>query len=116
MRAAFQALTSSFPATSFTGPRLPSFRRTMPLCSHGMVSAKAGNAGEGALDVMEFLDSLKNYEKLGVPKGAGTESLDGFDLARMRRLLVALGDPLSKYPVRLSLSLSYSFKFSHIIF
>lgn len=103
MRAVFQALTSSFPATSFTGPCLPSFRRTMPLCSHGMVSArslaKAGDQGEGALDVMEFLDSLKNYEKLGVPKGAGTESLDGFDLTRMRRLLVALGDPLSKYPV-----------------
>ena len=42
---------------------------------------------------MEYMDSLKNYEKVGVPKGAGTDSNDGFDLSRMRRLMVRLGNP-----------------------
>jgi hypothetical protein len=42
---------------------------------------------------MEYMDSLKNYEKVGVPKGAGTDSDDGFDLSRMRQLMVRLGNP-----------------------
>ncbi|CAN6452641.1 unnamed protein product [Victoria cruziana] len=44
-------------------------------------------------EFMDYLESLKNYEKLGVPKGAGTDSDDGFDLGRMRRLLQSLGNP-----------------------
>ncbi|XP_038905573.1 dihydrofolate synthetase [Benincasa hispida] len=48
-------------------------------------------------EFMEYLDSLKNYEKLGVPKGAGTDSDDGFDLGRMRRLMERLGNPQSKF-------------------
>lgn len=52
-------------------------------------------------DFIEYLDSLKNYEKLGVPSGAGTDSDDGFDLGRrMRRLMERLGNPQSKFKVR----------------
>ncbi|KAJ8630782.1 hypothetical protein MRB53_024105 [Persea americana] len=48
-------------------------------------------------DLLDFLDNLKNYEKSGVPKGAGTDSSDGFDLGRMRRLMERLGNPHSKF-------------------
>lgn len=47
--------------------------------------------------LMEFLDSLKNFEKSGVPKGAGTDSEDGFDLGRMRRLMTLMGNPQSRF-------------------
>lgn len=50
---------------------------------------------------MEYLDSLKNYEKSGVPKSAGTDSDEGFDLGRMRRLMALLGNPQSKFKVRI---------------
>ena len=49
---------------------------------------------------MEYMDSLKNYEKVGVPKGAGTDSDDGFDLGRMRRLMERLGNPQSRFKVQ----------------
>ncbi|OWM75565.1 hypothetical protein CDL15_Pgr021729 [Punica granatum] len=48
-------------------------------------------------ELAAYLDSLKNYEKSGVPKGAGSDSDDGFDLDRMRRLLGRLGNPQSKF-------------------
>ncbi|KAJ9139793.1 hypothetical protein P3X46_030492 [Hevea brasiliensis] len=48
-------------------------------------------------DFIDYLDSLKNYEKSGVPKDAGTDSDDGFDLGRMRRLMDRLGNPQSKF-------------------
>ncbi|KAI5074185.1 hypothetical protein GOP47_0010146 [Adiantum capillus-veneris] len=67
-------------------------------CIWLLLSCEGGSC-IGAPKVLEFLDSLKNFEKLGVPKGAGTESAEGFDLARMYRLLSAFGDPLSCYPV-----------------
>lgn len=51
-------------------------------------------------DFVGFLESLKNYEKSGVPKGAGTDSDDGFDLGRMKRLMLRLHNPHSKYKVR----------------
>lgn len=50
-------------------------------------------------EFIDYLDSLKNYEKSGVPKGAGTDSDDGFDLGRMRRLMHSLGNPQSKFKV-----------------
>ncbi len=71
--------------------------------------------GVGVSQLLQFLDSLKNYEREGVPQGAGTDSDAGFDLQRMHRLLLHLGDPLSCYsvcafipphPNALSLSLS----------
>lgn len=49
---------------------------------------------------IQFIDSLKNYEKSGVPKDAGTDSDDGFDLGRMKRLMTRLGNPLSNFKVR----------------
>jgi hypothetical protein len=45
------------------------------------------------------MDPLRYYERSGVPRGAGTESGDGFDLCRLRR---RLGDPHTDYPVRLA--------------
>ncbi|GER49805.1 folylpolyglutamate synthase [Striga asiatica] len=45
----------------------------------------------------EYMDNLKNYEKIGVPTGAGTDSGDGFDLGRMSRLLHCLGNPQTKF-------------------
>ncbi|KAK6121839.1 hypothetical protein DH2020_044452 [Rehmannia glutinosa] len=48
-------------------------------------------------EFMEYMEKLKNYEKIGVPRGAGTDSGDGFDLGRMRRLLHNLGNPQSKF-------------------
>ncbi|XVE64334.1 hypothetical protein DITRI_Ditri07aG0093400 [Diplodiscus trichospermus] len=48
-------------------------------------------------DFIRYIDSLKNYEKSGVPKDAGTESDDGFDLGRMRRLMERLGNPQSNF-------------------
>ncbi|KAL0340995.1 UNVERIFIED_CONTAM: Dihydrofolate synthetase [Sesamum radiatum] len=48
-------------------------------------------------EFIEYMEKLKNYEKTGVPKGAGTDSGDGFDLGRMRRLLYNLGNPQSKF-------------------
>ncbi|KAM3374098.1 dihydrofolate synthetase [Capsicum galapagoense] len=47
--------------------------------------------------LMEFLENLKNFEKSGVPKGAGTDSEDGFDIGRMRRLMGLLGNPQSMF-------------------
>ncbi|KAL8519214.1 hypothetical protein ACS0TY_010233 [Phlomoides rotata] len=48
-------------------------------------------------EFMKFMEKLNNYEKTGVPKGAGTDSGDGFDLGRMSRLLHNLGNPQSKF-------------------
>ncbi|XVF12624.1 hypothetical protein REPUB_Repub08aG0135000 [Reevesia pubescens] len=48
-------------------------------------------------DFIQYIDSLKNFEKSGVPKDAGTDSDDGFDLGRMRRLMNRLGNPQSNF-------------------
>ncbi|KAJ3701108.1 hypothetical protein LUZ61_004813 [Rhynchospora tenuis] len=60
-----------------------------------LCSAMAGGGDDMAEmpELMDYLERLKNYERIGVPRGAGTESDDGFDLGRMRRLLGRLGDP-----------------------
>jgi hypothetical protein len=81
-----------FCVRSFCGQGLDTQERVPVLRS------KEGN--DESLKVVEYLNSLRNFEREGVPKGAGTESDAGFDLQRMTRLLVRLGDPLSKYPVR----------------
>ncbi|XP_020210548.1 dihydrofolate synthetase isoform X1 [Cajanus cajan] len=44
-------------------------------------------------DFLDYINSLKNYEKSGVPRGAGTDSDQGFDLARMKRLMERFGNP-----------------------
>lgn len=50
---------------------------------------------------IDYIDSLKNFEKSGVPTGAGTDSRDGFDLGRMTRLMERFGNPHSSFKVRL---------------
>lgn len=62
-------------------------------------------------ELLDFMDNLKNYEKSGVPKGAGTDSDDGFDLGRMRRLMALLGNPHSTFKV----CLFYAFLLFHIL-
>ncbi|KAG9448401.1 hypothetical protein H6P81_014529 [Aristolochia fimbriata] len=47
--------------------------------------------------LLDYLENLKNHEKYGVPKGAGTDSDEGFDLGRMNRLMERLGNPQSKF-------------------
>lgn len=51
-------------------------------------------------ELTDYLNNLKNYEKSGVPKGAGTDSEEGFDLGRMTRLMELLGNPQSNFKVR----------------
>ncbi|XP_031381336.1 dihydrofolate synthetase [Punica granatum] len=68
-------------------------RRALGLTRGSQMSSEDRKMGELAA----YLDSLKNYEKSGVPKGAGSDSDDGFDLDRMRRLLGRLGNPQSKF-------------------
>ncbi|KAJ4950826.1 hypothetical protein NE237_027658 [Protea cynaroides] len=48
-------------------------------------------------EFLDYLDRLKNYEKSGIPKGAGTDSSHGFDLRRMNRLMERLGNPQSSF-------------------
>lgn len=40
-----------------------------------------------------WLEKFTNYERSGVPRVAGTNTKDGFDLRRMHNLLAALGNP-----------------------
>lgn len=58
-----------------------------------------GSGDADMMDLVNYLDKLKNYEKLGIPKNAGIDDDDGFDLGRMRRLLDLLDNPQSKYKV-----------------
>lgn len=53
-------------------------------------------------EFLGYMDNLKNYEKCGVPKGAGTDTDDGFDLGRMRRLMQLLGNPHYQFKVNFS--------------
>ncbi|XP_019452378.1 PREDICTED: dihydrofolate synthetase isoform X1 [Lupinus angustifolius] len=50
-------------------------------------------------EFLDYIDSLKNYEKSGVPTAAGTDSNQGFDLGRMERLMNRFGNPHSKFKV-----------------
>ncbi|CAI0454241.1 unnamed protein product [Linum tenue] len=87
-------------------------RRRAPRCSNGgsnpslemflgwkQFFATCREEPEELKDFSAYLDSLTNYEKSGVPKDAGTDSDDGLDLGRMRRLMTRLGDPQSKFKV-----------------
>ena len=62
-----------------------------------------GSSGQGQIRCMgsmrTWLDStFKNFEKSGLPKDAGVESDDGFDLERMHRLLDGLNNPHASFP------------------
>lgn len=52
---------------------------------------------DASTSVDECLRAFVNHEKSGVPKGAGTDTEDGFDLGRMRRLLADIGAPQTAY-------------------
>ncbi|XP_044947028.1 dihydrofolate synthetase isoform X1 [Hordeum vulgare subsp. vulgare] len=71
--------------------------RASSCCSRG-ISAMAGGEEAQLGGFLDYMDVLRNYERSGVPRGAGTDSGDGFDLGRMRRLLRRLGDPHTHYP------------------
>ncbi|XP_028553423.1 dihydrofolate synthetase [Dendrobium catenatum] len=66
-------------------------------------------------DFLDYLEQLKNYERIGVPKDAGTDSDDGFDLDRMRRLLQRLGNPHSRFKVTAA-NIIYAFSAISLIF
>ncbi|URE42167.1 Mur ligase middle domain [Musa troglodytarum] len=51
-------------------------------------------------EFLDYMEKLKNYETVGVPQGAGTDTDDGFDLGRMRRLLQRLGNPHKQFKVK----------------
>ena len=54
------------------------------------------------VDMDAFLAPLRNHERTGVPRGAGSSASEPeqrFDLGRHRRLLATLGDPHVGYPV-----------------
>lgn len=77
-------------------------RRRSTITRRGLSVMARGEAEEGPLGgFFEYMERLRNYERSGVPRGAGTDSDDGFDLGRMRRLLRRLGDPHTHFPVRL---------------
>ncbi|KAF6172997.1 hypothetical protein GIB67_006373 [Kingdonia uniflora] len=61
------------------------------------LSTRYNNEDPELKEFLDYLDNLKNYEKSGVPKGAGTDSSDGFDMGRMKRLMERLGNPQCNY-------------------
>lgn len=65
-------------------------------------------------DFVGFLESLKNYEKSGVPKGAGTDSSEGFDLGRMKRLTLRLHNPHLNYKVPLLIPIAENLLSYHL--
>ncbi|KAF1888847.1 hypothetical protein Lal_00036889 [Lupinus albus] len=70
------------------GRRITFTTQMRTLCSHPEPELK---------EFLDYIDSLKNYEKLGVPTGAGTDSNQGFDLRRMERLMNRFGNPHSNF-------------------
>ncbi|GMH44846.1 hypothetical protein BSKO_12798 [Bryopsis sp. KO-2023] len=55
--------------------------------------AKFSSSGPGRNSSIEYLNSLVNYEGVGVPKNAGCDGEQGFPLDRIRKLLDGLGNP-----------------------
>lgn len=91
-----------------------SLRRGLTTLIHDGEVGGANVEEDGEAVLVQYLDMLKNYEREGVPEGAGTDSDAGFDLERMQRLLGRLGDPLSSYPVSpLSHSIPYLTLYRH---
>ena len=92
-------MMTTIPSLSFSGSSNDGLYASRANTSKHDRGFRDGNQDQ-APDVLQFLNSLKNYEKLGVPDGAGTDSNQGFELSRMHRLLSCLGNPLVHYPVR----------------
>ncbi|KAK3248672.1 hypothetical protein CYMTET_41869, partial [Cymbomonas tetramitiformis] len=72
-----------------------------PICTLAGIRWNRVNNSDVQADlyINNFLRKWLNHEKQGVPKNAGTESAEGFDLAVMFRLLKHLGDPHLAMPV-----------------
>lgn len=54
------------------------------------------DAEEPMRSTLKYLEKFTNHERKGVPKGAGTDSEEGFPLRRMEHLMQRLGDPVSR--------------------
>ncbi|KAI8540455.1 hypothetical protein RHMOL_Rhmol09G0265000 [Rhododendron molle] len=81
------------PLVSATG-RIPS----SDLRLYRYFRATSGDGDDSEMkELTDYLNNLKNYEKSGVPRGAGTDSEEGFDLGRMTRLMELLGNPQSNF-------------------
>ncbi|ESW33327.1 hypothetical protein PHAVU_001G060700 [Phaseolus vulgaris] len=70
------------------------FRREF---ARGVCSIRTLSSNPEMKDLSDYLDSLKNFEKSGLPRGAGTDSDEGFDLGRMRRLMERFGNPHTNF-------------------
>ncbi|KAK7377342.1 hypothetical protein VNO80_02765 [Phaseolus coccineus] len=73
---------------------LSSFRREF---ARGVCPIRTLSSNPEMKDLSDYLDSLKNFEKSGLPRGAGTDSDEGFDLGRMRRLMERFGNPHTNF-------------------
>ncbi|WVZ72851.1 hypothetical protein U9M48_021247 [Paspalum notatum var. saurae] len=88
-----------FPAALRLSRGLPRGSGVRARCGLRAMAGGGAEEDEGQLgDFFDYMERLRNYERSGVPRGAGTDSDDGFDLGRMRRLLRRLGDPHTHYP------------------
>ncbi|KAK8473098.1 hypothetical protein PHAVU_001G060700 [Phaseolus vulgaris] len=65
--------------------------------ARGVCSIRTLSSNPEMKDLSDYLDSLKNFEKSGLPRGAGTDSDEGFDLGRMRRLMERFGNPHTNF-------------------
>lgn len=64
-----------------------------------MMNCSATENSSSRSSTASILGRLQNYEQQGMPQGAGTPGSTAFDLGRMHRLLAALGNPHTRYPV-----------------
>ncbi|KAH9646611.1 Dihydrofolate synthetase [Citrus sinensis] len=87
---------TQYTTTTFYSPTSRGYFKKFSIGSKSCFFSTSSEEPE-LMHFMNYLDSLKNFEKSGVPKGAGTDSDDGFDLGRMNRLMDRLGNPHSKF-------------------
>ncbi|KAH9677354.1 Dihydrofolate synthetase [Citrus sinensis] len=87
---------TQYTTTTFYSPTSRGYFKKFSIGSKSCFFSTSSEEPE-LMNFMNYLDSLKNFEKSGVPKGAGTDSDDGFDLGRMNRLMDRLGNPHSKF-------------------
>ncbi|KAK9145596.1 hypothetical protein Sjap_005499 [Stephania japonica] len=92
-------LNSILSFTNLSRTRIPTFPNGGIVQKLGFLRRLSSTHNEDIelADFMEYMEKLKNYEKSGVPKGAGTDSGEGFDMGRMNRLMQRLGNPQSKF-------------------
>ncbi|KAL5993530.1 hypothetical protein ACLOJK_014455 [Asimina triloba] len=87
------------------GPRVANSLKLAPVAPAGVrtfgFSSDSTNDHGGddseLKDFLDYMDDLKNYERTAMPRGGGTDTDDGLDLGRMRRLMECLGNPHFKF-------------------